>query len=223
MRTTPTMNSSVNLISGIPPTRRGTPQIAATFDIDADGIVIVSANDKATGKEQHIQIRASGGLFDAEIDRMVKGAAAQAVEDKKRKEAVEAKNSGEALLYSAEKTVSEHGSKLGEGDRRAIENAMSDPREALKGEGSTPRSACRNSRHSSSARRFIRHRKTWLAPIMALAPAVVVATLWMLRLRRWTKNITASDGKNTRFIYTSLDLCCAHGGRDLDLQGEKYI
>jgi molecular chaperone DnaK len=121
-------------LMGIPPAPRGMPQIEVTFDIDANGIVNVSAKDKATGKEQRIQIQASGGLSEADIDRMIKDAEAHAAEDKQRKEAVEAKNSAEALLHATERTVAEHGAKLAEPDRRAIENAMSDLREALKGE-----------------------------------------------------------------------------------------
>ena len=121
-------------LMGIPPAPRGTPQIDVTFDIDANGIVNVSAKDKGTGKEQRIQIQASGGLSEADIERMVKDAEAHAVDDKKRKEAVEAKNSAEALLHATEKTVAEHGAKLQSADRNAIENAMSDLREALKGD-----------------------------------------------------------------------------------------
>jgi molecular chaperone DnaK len=120
-------------LMGIPPAPRGMPQIDVTFDIDANGIVNVSAKDKGTGKEQRIQIQASGGLSEADIDRMVKDAEAHAAEDKKRKEAVEAKNHAEALLHATEKTVGEHGAKLSDADRRAIENAMADLREALKG------------------------------------------------------------------------------------------
>jgi molecular chaperone DnaK len=120
-------------LMGIPPAPRGTPQIEVTFDIDANGIVNVSAKDKGTGKEQRIQIQASGGLSEADIEKMVKEAEAHAVEDKKRKEAVEAKNHAEALLHATERTVGEHGSKLSDGDRRAVENAMADLREALKG------------------------------------------------------------------------------------------
>ena len=104
-----------------------------TFDIDANGIVNVSAKDKGTGKEQRIQIQASGGLSEADIDRMVKDAEAHAADDMKRKEVVEAKNHGEAFLHTTEKTVGEHGSKVGDADRRIIENAMADLREALKG------------------------------------------------------------------------------------------
>jgi molecular chaperone DnaK len=120
-------------LMGIPPAPRDMPQIEVTFDIDANGIVNVSAKDKGTGKEQRIQIQASGGLSEADIERMVKDAEAHAVEDKKRKEAVEAKNHAESLLHATEKTVGEHGSKLSDADRRAIENAMADLREALKG------------------------------------------------------------------------------------------
>jgi molecular chaperone DnaK len=120
-------------LMGIPPAPRGTPQIEVTFDIDANGIVNVSAKDKGTGKEQRIQIQASGGLSEADIERMVKDAEAHAVEDKKRKEAVEAKNHAEALLHATESTVGEHGSKLSDADRRAVENAMADLRKALKG------------------------------------------------------------------------------------------
>ena len=120
-------------LMGIPPAPRGTPQIEVTFDIDANGIVNVSAKDKGTGKEQRIQIQASGGLSEADIERMVKDAEAHAVEDKRRREAVEAKNHAEALLHATENTVGEHGPKLSDADRRAIENAMADLREALKG------------------------------------------------------------------------------------------
>src|SRR6059058_3549432 len=118
---------------GLPPAPRGVPQIEVTFDIDANGIVNVHARDKGTGKEQQIRIQASGGLSDADIQRMVKDAEAHAEEDKKRKAQVEAKNHAEALIHSTEKALGEHGSKIGEGDRRAIENAMADLKEALKG------------------------------------------------------------------------------------------
>jgi molecular chaperone DnaK len=120
-------------LMGIPPAPRGMPQIDVTFDIDANGIVNVSAKDKGTGKEQRIQIQASGGLSESDIEKMVKDAEAHAVEDKKRKEAVEAKNHAETVLHTTEKTVAEHGTKLSDTDRRAIENAMADLREALKG------------------------------------------------------------------------------------------
>ena len=118
---------------GIPPAPRGVPQIEVTFDIDANGIVNVSAKDKGTGKEQQIRIQASGGLSEADIDKMVKDAEAHAEDDKKRKAEVEAKNHAEALVHSTEKTLAEHGAKVGEADRRAIENAMANLKEALKG------------------------------------------------------------------------------------------
>src|SRR5438874_4672397 len=117
---------------GLPPAPRGVPQIEVTFDIDANGIVNVQAKDKGTGKEQQIRIQASGGLSEADIEKMVKDAEAHAEEDKKRKAQVEAKNQAEALLHKIEKELAEHGSKISEGDRRAIENAMADLKEALK-------------------------------------------------------------------------------------------
>jgi len=121
-------------LMGIPPAPRGMPQIEVTFDIDANGIVNVSAKDKATGKEQQIRIQASGGLSDADIEKMVKDAEANAAEDKKRREAVDAKNHADALVHSTEKALAEHGSKVDESDRRAIEDAVSDLKEALKGD-----------------------------------------------------------------------------------------
>jgi molecular chaperone DnaK len=120
-------------LMGIPPAPRGVPQIEVTFDIDANGIVNVSAKDKGTGKEQQIRIQASGGLSEADIDRMVKDAEAHAEEDKKRKAEVEARNHAEALVHSTERALAEHGSKVGETERRAIENAIADLKEALKG------------------------------------------------------------------------------------------
>jgi molecular chaperone DnaK len=121
-------------LMGIPPAPRGMPQIEVTFDIDANGIVNVSAKDKATGKEQQIRIQASGGLSDADIEKMVKDAELNAAEDKKRREAVDAKNQADGLVHSTEKALSEHGSKIEESDRRAIEDAVSDLKEALKGD-----------------------------------------------------------------------------------------
>jgi molecular chaperone DnaK len=112
------------------------PQIEVTFDIDANGIVNVQAKDKGTGKEQQIRIQASGGLSEADIQRMVKDAESHAEEDKKRKAEVEAKNHAEALVHATEKALAEHGSKVGENDRRAIENAIADLKEALKGSDS---------------------------------------------------------------------------------------
>jgi molecular chaperone DnaK len=121
-------------LMGIPPSPRGMPQIEVTFDIDANGIVNVSAKDKATGKEQQIRIQASGGLSDADIQKMVKDAEANAAEDKKRREAVDAKNHADALVHSTEKALAEHGSKVEDAERRAIEDAVSDLKEALKGD-----------------------------------------------------------------------------------------
>jgi molecular chaperone DnaK len=121
-------------LMGIPPSPRGMPQIEVTFDIDANGIVNVSAKDKATGKEQQIRIQASGGLSETDIEKMVKEAEANAAEDKKRREAVDAKNHADALVHSTEKALAEHGSKVEESERRAIEDAVSDLKEALKGD-----------------------------------------------------------------------------------------
>src|SRR6201995_2885321 len=118
---------------GIPPAPRGVPQIEVGFDIDANGIVSVSAKDKATNKEQQIRIQASGGLSEADIEKMVKDAEAHAEDDKKRKAAVEAKNHADALVHSTEKALAEHGSKVEESERRAIEDAVSDLEEELKG------------------------------------------------------------------------------------------
>jgi molecular chaperone DnaK len=121
-------------LMGIPPSPRGMPQIEVTFDIDANGIVNVSAKDKATAKEQQIRIQASGGLSEADIDKMVKDAEANAVADKKRREAVDAKNHADAMVHSTEKALAEHGSKIADTERRAIEDAVSDLKEALKGD-----------------------------------------------------------------------------------------
>ena len=119
---------------GIPPAPRGVPQIEVTFDIDANGIVNVSAKDKGTGKEQQIRIQASGGLSEGDIEKMVKDAEAHAEEDKKRKAEVEAKNHAEALVHSTEKTLAEHGSKVGEAERRAIETASGRPQGSPEGQ-----------------------------------------------------------------------------------------
>lgn len=121
-------------LMGIPPAPRGMPQIEVTFDIDANGIVNVSAKDKATGKEQQIRIQASGGLSEADIEKMVKDAEANAEADKKRREGVTAKNEADGLVHSTEKALAEHGSKVAESERRAIEDAVSDLKEALKGD-----------------------------------------------------------------------------------------
>ena len=121
-------------LMGIPPAPRGMPQIEVTFDIDANGIVSVTAKDKATGKEQQIRIQASGGLSDADIQKMVKDAEANAAEDKKRRELVEARNAGEAMIHSTEKSVKEFGDKVDAADKTAIETAMADLKTALEGE-----------------------------------------------------------------------------------------
>ncbi|WP_011580022.1 MULTISPECIES: molecular chaperone DnaK [Chelativorans] len=119
---------------GIPPAPRGMPQIEVTFDIDANGIVNVSAKDKGTGKEQQIRIQASGGLSDAEIEKMVKDAEANAEADKKRRETVEVKNQAEALIHSTEKSLKDYGDKVSEDDRKAIENAIAELKTATEGE-----------------------------------------------------------------------------------------
>ncbi|MCC0025722.1 MAG: molecular chaperone DnaK [Zhengella sp.] len=119
---------------GIPPAPRGVPQIEVTFDIDANGIVNVSAKDKGTGKEHQIRIQASGGLSDDDIEKMVKDAEANAEADKKRRENVEAKNQGEALVHSAEKSLKDYGDKVSEEDRKAIEDAIADLKTALEGD-----------------------------------------------------------------------------------------
>src|SRR3984893_4238867 len=109
---------------GIPPAPRGMPQIEVTFDIDANGIVNVQAKDKATGKEQQIRIQASGGLSESDIDKMVKDAEVHASEDKKRRALVEAKNHGEALIHTTERTLSEAGDKVPEADKDAVRQAI---------------------------------------------------------------------------------------------------
>jgi molecular chaperone DnaK len=119
---------------GIPPAPRGVPQVEVTFDIDANGIVNVSARDKATNKEQSIRIQANGGLSDSDIQNMVKEAEAHAAEDKKRKELVEAKNHADALIHSTEKAMSEHADKVGAEDKTAIENAIADLKSEIEGE-----------------------------------------------------------------------------------------
>ena len=119
---------------GIPPAPRGMPQIEVTFDIDANGIVNVSAKDKATNKEQVIRIQASGGLSDADIEKMVKDAEANADADKKKKELVEAKNQGESLVHSTEKTLKEYGDKVSAAEKTQIEDAVKSLKTALEAE-----------------------------------------------------------------------------------------
>ncbi|WP_210497370.1 molecular chaperone DnaK [Microvirga antarctica] len=120
-------------LMGIPPAPRGVPQVEVTFDIDANGIVNVTAKDKATNKEQQIRIQASGGLSEADIDKMVKDAEANAADDKKRREMVEAKNQGESLVHATEKSLAEYGSKVSESDRQGIETAIEALKQALAG------------------------------------------------------------------------------------------
>jgi molecular chaperone DnaK len=119
---------------GIPPAPRGVPQVEVAFDIDANGIVNVQARDKATNKEQSIRIQANGGLSEGDIEAMVREAEANAAEDKKRKELVEAKNHADALVHSTEKAMAEHGDKVGPAEKSAIETAMTDLKSALEGE-----------------------------------------------------------------------------------------
>jgi molecular chaperone DnaK len=121
---------------GIPPAPRGVPQIEVTFDIDANGIVNVTAKDKATAKEHQIRIQASGGLSDADIEKMVKDAESHAEEDKKRREVVEAKNQGESLIHATEKSMTEYGDKVSESDKQGITTAIDALRQALAGEDS---------------------------------------------------------------------------------------
>jgi molecular chaperone DnaK len=121
-------------LMGIPPAPRGMPQIEVTFDIDANGIVNVSAKDKATGKEQQIRIQASGGLSDDDIEKMVKDAEANADADKKRKELVEAKNNAEALLHQTEQQLEEFGDKVGEDEKNAITTAADELKAVKDGE-----------------------------------------------------------------------------------------
>lgn len=121
-------------LDGIPPAPRGVPQIEVTFDIDANGILNVSAKDLGTNKEQHITISSPNKLSDAEVEKFVKDAEKFADEDKKHKEVIEAKNQGDSVLYQTEKALKEYGDKVSQDDRLAIERALNDLRDALKGE-----------------------------------------------------------------------------------------
>ncbi len=118
---------------GIPPAARGTPQIEVTFDIDANGIVNVSAKDKGTGKEQKIQIQASGGLSEEEIQKMVKDAEANKEADKKKRESVDARNQADSLVFSTEKSLKEHGDKISAEEKKAIEDGVADLKKSLEG------------------------------------------------------------------------------------------
>jgi len=119
---------------GIPPAPRGVPQVEVTFDIDANGIVNVSARDKATNKEQSIRIQANGGLSDADIEAMVKEAESNKADDEKRKAGVEAKNQADAVIHSTEKALAEHGDKIGEAERSAIQTALDDLKGVVDGD-----------------------------------------------------------------------------------------
>ncbi len=118
-------------LQGIAPAPRGMPQIEVTFDIDANGIVHVSAKDKATGKENKVQIQTSGGLSDADIDRMVKEAESKAKEDEEKKKSVEAKNNADSLIYSTEKSLKEYGDKINAEEKTNIENALKDLKDIM--------------------------------------------------------------------------------------------
>ncbi len=118
---------------GIPPAPRGTPQIEVTFDIDANGIVSVSAKDKGTGKEQKIQIQASGGLSDEEIQKMVKEAEANKEADKKKRDSVDTRNQADSLIFSTEKSLKEHGDKVSPEDKKAIEDGVADLKKSIEG------------------------------------------------------------------------------------------
>jgi molecular chaperone DnaK len=119
---------------GVPPAPRGVPQIEVTFDIDANGIVNVSAKDKATGKEQKVTIQSSGGLSDSQVEQMVRDAEAHAESDKKRNELIELKNEADTLIYSADKNLSEHGAKLPQDVKDAITNAQAELRGSTEGD-----------------------------------------------------------------------------------------
>jgi molecular chaperone DnaK len=121
-------------LTGIPPAPRGVPQIEVAFDIDANGIVHVSAKDLGTGKEQSIRITASSGLSKEEVERMVKDAESHAAEDKRKRELIEARNQADGLVYTTEKAVKEHGDKVDEATRAAIEGALAELKQAMEGD-----------------------------------------------------------------------------------------
>jgi molecular chaperone DnaK len=121
-------------LEGIPPAPRGLPQIEVTFDIDANGILHVNAKDKGTGKENKITIKANSGLTEAEIEKMVKDAEANAAEDHRKLELVQARNHADAMMHSVKKTLSEHGKELSDDEKGKVEAALKDVEEALKGD-----------------------------------------------------------------------------------------
>ena len=121
-------------LEGIPPSPRGMPQIEVTFDIDVNGIVHVSATDKASGKEQKVTIQASGGLKDDEIEEMIQDAEKNSADDKKRKESIETKNKADALIYSTEKNLKDNGDKISESDKKNVEEAIAELKKAMENE-----------------------------------------------------------------------------------------
>ena len=131
-------------LTGIPPAPRGMPQVEVTFDIDANGILNVSAKDRATGKEQEIRIEASSGLSDTEIDRMVQDAEAHASEDEENRDKVEARNQLDSLVYQVEKDSGEWGDKVDEATKNRLESALEQAKEALKGDNTDTLSTARD-------------------------------------------------------------------------------
>jgi molecular chaperone DnaK len=127
-----------NLV-GLPPAPRGVPQVEVAFDIDANGIVNVSAKDKATNKETNIVIQSSGGLSDEEIERMTREAEENVEADKKRKELIEAKNDADSLVYGTEKSLAEHGEKLSDEDKKEINDAIADLKALLENDNAEPK------------------------------------------------------------------------------------
>jgi molecular chaperone DnaK len=121
-------------LEDIPPAQRGMPQVEVTFDIDANGILNVSAKDKATGKEQNITIKASSGLTDEEVERMVKDAEAHAEEDRKMKELVETRNQADAMIHATRKAMTDAGDDLDTAEKESIEASIKDVEEAIKGD-----------------------------------------------------------------------------------------
>jgi molecular chaperone DnaK len=121
-------------LEGIPPAPRGLPQIEVTFDIDANGILHVTAKDNATGKEQRVTVTASSGLSKSDVERMVKEAEAHAAEDQERREMIELRNQTDSLVYQVQRALAEHGTKLSESERSEVEQALSEARDAIAGE-----------------------------------------------------------------------------------------
>jgi molecular chaperone DnaK len=122
------------ILDGVLPAPRGVPQIEVTFDIDANGILNVSARDTASGKEQRVTVTASSGLSKADVERMVKEAEAHAAEDQQRRQEIELRNQTDSLVYQVQRALAEHGAKLSESERAEIEQALTEARDALAGE-----------------------------------------------------------------------------------------